>query len=48
VKCRQILTYPQPQPRSATALQSIAIELRELFENRRLIFYGNAYHIQKY
>ena len=45
VKCRQILAYPQAQPRSAAALQSISIELRELFEHILLVFYRYAFHI---
>ena len=43
VKGRQILADPQTQPRSAAALQRIAVELRELLEHLRLVLDRDAY-----
>ena len=47
VKGSQVSAYPQAQPRAAAAaLQSVAIELRELVEHPRLVFQYNACTIQ--
>ena len=40
----QILADPQPQPRAATALQCVAVELHELSEQSRLVLHRNTYH----
>ena len=44
MKSGQILADPQSQARSTAALQRVAIELRELLEQLRLLFFRYACH----